>query len=145
MLFVFQSAPAHLEANSGGSPRGLRASGQRLNPRCQGRQGLHRTPGSQALFCHGEATRPERTGLTLAGNTAATVGGLPPRLRLERGTHRLGGRFTQGVNLRVTRSEAVRCVCGWPLVAAVSRPFWHERGTTPLARLMARRAACVAS
>jgi hypothetical protein len=54
-------------------------------------------------------------------------------------TCRLQGRFTQGVNLRVPRSEAVRYVCGWPLVTAVFCPFWHGCGTGAPARLPRKR------
>ena len=41
----------------------------------------------------------------------------------------LEGRFTQGVNLRVRRSKAVRSVRGRPLVTAVFRLLWHGCGT----------------
>jgi len=38
------------------------------------------------------------------------------------------GRFTQGVGLRVPRSEVVRGARGGPLVTTVFRPFWHGCG-----------------
>ena len=44
-------------------------------------------------------------------------------------TRCLDGRFTQGVNLRVRRSKAVRSVRGRPLVTAVFRLLWHGCGT----------------
>jgi hypothetical protein len=50
----------------------------------------------------------------------------------------LEGSFTQGVNLRVPRSEAVQVVRGCPLVTVVSRPFWHGCGTPPGCKLPAR-------
>jgi hypothetical protein len=41
--------------------------------------------------------------------SGAEAGKCPaPRTRLERGTYRLGGRFAQGVNLRMPRSKVVR-------------------------------------
>jgi hypothetical protein len=36
------------------------------------------------------------------------------------------GRFTQGVNLHVSRSEAARATRRWPLVTVVFRLFRHE-------------------
>ena len=41
----------------------------------------------------------------------------------------LEGRFRQGVNLRVSRSEGIQVARECPLVTVVFRPFWHARGT----------------
>ena len=48
-------------------------------------------------------------------------------------TRSLEGRFRQGVNLHLPRSEAVRGARERPLLTAVIRPNWHGRGTSPAA------------
>jgi hypothetical protein len=64
--------------------------------------------------------------MTLGGPTATAV----IVTSVSPATCCLEGRFRQGVNLRVSRSEAVRHARARPLVTAVSRPFWHESGTS---------------